>query len=392
MIMYKKVFNFKYWNKATLIILGVAMLWLIIQIGFFCLYGVGHGGDSQRYIRGGQAVLEMRLPGGKAASYMGYNAFVGLFFGLGLGELGVVIGQILLTGVAAVCVFEIARRFYDRRAAVIAALFYIGFLKLHPWNVFILTDSLFISALIIVVYLVLISKRWWQWLLTVIMIGWTSVMRPDGLVLLVALAIYALHRGWRRGNRKLVITIIVLIIIVLIPILYVFGGKLAEHEYLIEHYSLGAVIWSYEPLYLTMPGDLPQEINESNNSLLNVWYFVADKPIFFLRLAGTKLWYFLVHVRPFHAPLHNFLILLTMVPMYWLAVVGWRRLRDMHPIVDFMVILFVLKALIAAVTFADWSGRFLLHVWPMVLILASGPATVLFLKYRKEILRIHHSL
>ena len=164
-----------------------------------------------------------------------------------------------------------------------------------------------------------------------------------------------------------------------------FGGKLAGHEYLIEHYSLGAVIWSYEPLYLTMPGELPSNINESNNSLLNVWYFVVDKPIYFIRLAGVKLWYFLVHVRPFHAPMHNFLILLTMMPMYWLAVIGWRRLRRIHPIVNLMVLLFVLKALIAAMTFADWSGRFLLHVWPMVLILASGPATIVIRRFIKKL-------
>lgn len=363
-------------------ILGLAIVWISVQVTMLGIFGIGHGGDTGRYLGAADGFLHWQLPAGKSASYLGYDLFVTVFMATPLGEAGVVAGQLILSALAAVYMYKLCAHLYSPLAGYLAALFYIGFLKLHPWNVYILTDSLFISLIIISTYCLLTARTVWQYAGAAALVLFTSLLRPDGIAILAAAIVYGLYRLYSKRHYQIVLAFFAAILL-LLPAAWYALGKTASDEKLVDHYELGAIIWSYEPLYQTMPGTLPAYVEQMNNPLAAIGAFVWAKPLFFAQIALTKLWYEIIHIRPFHTPLHNFLILITLIPLYVLAIMGWRRLEKRDAKVFFATLLLG-KALIVAFTFADWTGRFLLHVLAIVLLLAAGGITPLITAWKDK--------
>jgi hypothetical protein len=351
-------------------ILSLAILWLLVQVTMIGLFGIGHGGDTGRYLGAADGFLQGELPRGKSASYVGYDLFVTAFMATPLGETGVVAGQLVLSALAAVYMYKLGTHLYSPRVGYLAALFYIGFIKLHPWNVYILTDSVFISLIIISACYLLTARTKAQYAGATALIVFTSFLRPDGIVVLAAATIYALYRLYTKHHYQLLAALAV-IVLFLLPAGWYALGKTAQDEQLIGHYEMGAIIWSYEPLYQKMSESLPTYVKDFTNPLTAIGAFIWEKPLFFAKLSFIKLWYEVFHVRPFHAPLHNFLILITLIPLYILTHLGFRRLRVRDAKIYFVSLL-IGKAIIVAFTFADWTGRFLLHVMPVILLIAAG--------------------
>lgn len=350
--------------------LALSLLWIIVQLTMLGLFGIGYGGDTGRYLGAADGFLHGELPAGKSVFYLGYDLFVTVFMATPLGEAGIISGQLAVSALAALCMYKLGTHLYSARAGYLAALLYIGFLKLHPWNVYVLTDSLFISLTIISTYVLLTAKTMPHYTVAGGLIFFTTITRPDGIAVLLAALAYSLYALYARRQYR-ALGAVTLIVLTTLPLSWYAVGKIITNEDLLYHYELGAVIWSYEPLYQSMPGELPASAENSNNPLNALIAFVWEKPVFFVSLAVTKLWYEIIHVRPFHAPLHNFLILATVIPLYVLAFLGLRQPVATNVKLYLLAVL-AFKAGIVAFTFADWTGRFLLHVMPIILLLAAG--------------------
>jgi hypothetical protein len=143
------------------------------------------------------------------------------------------------------------------------------------------------------------------------------------------------------------------------------------HGKLIEAYSTGKVIDPYPPGYLSMPGLLPTGLSDVKNPLLAVLIFAAAKPLYFLRLAGMKTWHFFLHARPYYSDIHNSLMLLALVPCYILAACGLASRTEYPAEKAMLVSICLFQALIVAMTWADYDGRHLLAILPIVFIFAA---------------------
>jgi len=354
--------------------LALALLWLFVQLMMLWLFGIGQGGDSQRYLRAGRTITQGEMPTGKATSYPTYNLTVAASLALGFDQAGLITFQLAMSAIAAYCLYRLASHQWNQAIGTTAAFLYIIFLKLHPWNVFILTESLFISFIIITSYLFLkayTSKSPLLIISTIITAAYTTFLRPDGLAIPLAFSVLALVTIYQKRAWK-TLGILVVLAALIAPTAWQFGGRLAEHEFLVRHYAEGAIIWHYEPYYLTMPGSLPPQVSENTNPIFNLIYFALDKPFYILKLAGLKILLFLIHIRPYHSFLHNLLIVIWLAVLYPAAYFTLKKNPGRYPTLTiFLVSLFIFKALIAGATFADWSGRFFLHVAPILLLFAS---------------------
>lgn len=323
---------------------GLVICWLVVQLGLFGYFGVRHGGDSGRYIGAPHELLAGKIPHGKSASYLGYTAFVAIILALGLGEAGVVGAQILISGLAAYCLYRLAEKMYDQRAGFLAAFFFICFLELAIWNIFILTDSLFISLPIIAMYT--LTQR--RWILGGLLVIWIASLRPEGFVFAVAMATWLLYWFYQKRQWK-AIGGLLLIGLALTPVVWRVGKQFIAQEELPLHYSLGAVIWNYPPMYLKTPAN-------------------------FIKLAASKLIIEIAHLRPYHDVARNLLIILVLYPLYALAILGWQLPSKIPAAKWILTAWLILKMMIVMITFADWTGRFLLHVLPVVILFAAAYA------------------
>lgn len=323
---------------------GLVICWLVVQLGLFGYFGVRHGGDSGRYLGAPQELFAGKIPHGKSASYLGYTAFVAVILALGLGESGIVGTQILISGLAAYYLYRLAEKMYGERAAQLAAFLFIIYLELTIWNIFILTDSLFISLPIIAMF-TWIQKRY---IIATLLTAWIVSLRPEGFVFAVAMATWLLYWLYQMRQWKWIGGLL-LIGLALTPLAWQVGKQFIAQEELPHHYSIGAVIWNYPPMYLKTPAN-------------------------FIKLAASKLIIEIAHLRPYHDAARNLLIMIVLFPLYALAILGWRKPSKIPAAKWILTAWFILKMMVVMVTFADWTGRFLLHVLPVVILFAAAYA------------------
>ena len=128
-------------------------------------------------------------------SYLAYDSLVALFLGLGWGQSGIIFAQVLMSGIAADTLFLLGTHLYDRRAEFVAAFLYVEFPDLQKWDFYILTESLFISTLILTTYVVIACNDWKRVLLGGLLVLLATFLRPNGFIVPLALFLYVLSLG-----------------------------------------------------------------------------------------------------------------------------------------------------------------------------------------------------
>jgi len=339
-----------------------------VQVGLYMFHGVRFGGDSGRYIEAGQMIVHGIMPSGKALGFMGYNLFVAFFMSVGLGLKGIVFGQVLMSGVAALATYFIAMRLYSHRAGFVAALLFICFLDLQNWNFYIYTDSLFVSMTVIALAAILWAKGSWRILVIVPLVLFAVSIRPNGVILLSAWACYLMILAWGAGYRKIVVFILLVTagagLLVIDPYLS------AQREELVVQYAKGIVIWGYDQISVTDVGAI-ELLQTDQHVFIALIQYVFAAPVRVLELFFLKIWYLFLHTRPFYSTFHNIAIVLCLVPVYIMAVVELCRYKSWSPDKMLLIAVGAFQMLLVGATYTDWNGRFLLVILPSVFIFAS---------------------
>lgn len=358
-------------NRKALMI-GLVILWGTMQFWLYYTGGIRPAGDTGRYIGAAEILLSGHLPlTGKAMSYLAYDGIVAIFLGLGWGQEGVIIFQVLISGIAACTLYLLTTYLYDWRAGVVAALLFISFPDIQKWNYYILTESLFISTIIFTTYIVLTGKGWQRIIVGGILVLLATFMRPNGFIVPMALSIYILVWLWQNGKRRLVAGILVIAVIALAMASIWIGGMLSK-ERVLSHYIDGTVIWGHPESALSMPGQEPDCRQVKGSAIFEIACFTAAKPLYMIELAGMKLFYFFLLARPYYSVAHNAVIISFLLPVYTLALIAWYRGRKEFVEWAFPAMMIFLQAVVVAFTFADWDSRHLQVVLPLIFIFASG--------------------
>lgn len=253
---------FKYFPEIWL-----AAIWIVVQISLYTSYGIRYGGDAGRYFYAANCLLRGEMPAGDAPLYMGYNLFVTFFIWSGIGEAKIILAQVLLTAVAGYCLYKLAYMLYDRRSALLAVLFYILYAEIHTWNFYILTDSIFVSLIIISLFLIARSRGWAKTIMAAIAVGLTVTVRPNGMIILLAVIPYILYLLYKAKKIKVLVFVSIIVGALLgFGVMKLLGSMLSRYGQLIPHsYAEGTIIWGYQELTLKMPGTLPPALSSIKN-------------------------------------------------------------------------------------------------------------------------------
>lgn len=312
------------------------------------------------------------MPTGKSLVNLGYEIFLAFFLWSGLGQLGVVLAQASLTGVAAYCLYRLARRLYDHKTGLLATFFYIAYADIHFWNYYILTNSLYTSMVIISLFLVVERKGWWWIFLACFIVTFTSSLRLHGVVLLMSVGLYILSSLWRSRRYMALAGLAGLFLVASVVAMELVPSVVDLN--LVGVYAEGRVIDAFEDGYLKMPGAFPESLDLVNNPFAKIPYFIAEKPVYFLKLASMKLWYLFLHVRPYYSDFHNYFLVLTLVPSYILAVLGLISPTDYPADKNLLLSFCVFQSIVVVLTFADWDGRYLVVMLPIIFIFSARGA------------------
>ena len=278
----------------------LVVLWLLVQAFLYQKYAVKLVPDSiRRYLPLSQAVAQGDFQVLDYNSrYLGYLLFLAAFIKFNLPHITIIICQTVVSGLAAVYLFKLALLLSGNKAAAFLATFlFITWPDIQYFNYFVLTESLFTSFIIFSYYAVLRAKVSFRSLLfTILILSFTSIVRPNGFLVLVGGLAYMVSLNWQYLKNHRVAS-------ALLFCLMVSGGYIFINNWLHKSYKILAVYQQGDIIYgsraFARPSqqalDLPPP---SLGSFSKIIYFIFNNPLLFLNLAGLKLLYFIVYIKP----------------------------------------------------------------------------------------------
>jgi hypothetical protein len=352
----------------------VGAVWAAGQALLLVTVGPRLGGDSARYLDEAAIWLSGARPASHALLFSTYSLYVAACLGAGLGTVGIVLGQVALSGAAAWWLYRLAALLYEPRVGLLAALLYVGYPELQIWNVYLLTESLFVSLTVLALFLLVRADRPGAWVVAALATVAAAGVRPHGLALLGAAAGFGLATLWR-ARRPAALALVALAAVAAgvagwIAIGGMLGGWLRPARFL----QRGVVIWGYPAA--AVPRSVPPagDALPAGNALWEVVAAIWAHPGHALHVATLRVGYEWVHARPYYSTVHNAVILATLLPLYALAAWGLRGSVRRPGARGLLLGLLGLQSLIVALTFADWDGRHLLVMLPPVFVFAAAGA------------------
>jgi len=356
-------------GHSTIILAAVICSSLAINFAILVNRGVFLGGDSLRFVDGADRVFHHVEFGGKQASYSGYIFFLVFLRYLQLSSVGVVAVQICFAAVAGLALYELANHLAGRVAGLLAAILFLLNPDIFRWNLFVLTDALYIDFVILACWAIWkASGSLWTKTLSFAVVLFASSIRPNGWLLPLIAVFYWILLEVKHRLAK---------ISLIGALLVSFGFGLSRGQFFvsgIENESpLSAlhnkvIIWGY-------PHPFEGALGSRSVDWKRLSLYVVKNPVSTMKLAALRVAAEFGHVRPFYSKLHNMALLLFLPAIYASAVYGFWQLRN-EPLVLLMIAIVLYHTLIVAAFFADWDGRFLLYIFPLIGVLSSSGAVV----------------
>lgn len=366
-------------SKNILYLIFVAYFTLMFGIYFFSEYipvyrglinnleeGYILGGDSLRYIRGANKIINFEIPEGKSAGYLGYMSFIAIFQYFNFNLKFIVFTQIFLTFLSSLCIYKITRKFSSHLAAVIVLSLYLFYLPLQIWNFYILTETAFICSTIFILYLFIFFEKKYLPLLIFFIIFYIT-LRPHGVILLPSLSLSLLIWLYFKNQFKLFFLLILCLVVLSLPTLSLLNYYI-ENEDIVSTVAEKGIIWGYDNKNNFL--EFKTHTN-TNKDLISLLIFFKNNFYTFIIAFFKKLWFFNFRIRPYYSDFHNYYIIIYNV-FYWpAALLGLFKLynkKNLGIILMYSLILFFTLAV--GFSWADWDGRFSLYILPLIFIFA----------------------
>ncbi len=360
----------------------IYLLWLIqLTVYFFFSEfikegalkdGVNYGADSTFYLRESRNIINGDISILKYKGYFGYLLYLAPFLYFELPLYNVVLFQIVLTAISGFCLYKITEKFFCKSSGLICVLLFLLYFPLQIRNFFILTEILFIDITIILVFFIVFFKK--SYLIPIIFLLFFLIsIRPNGILFLFSIFLSSfIYIIFNKKYLYLLFTL-VLLLFASIPIIIFLNSYL--HELSLVKVLNKGIIWGYsfETNQICLSSCLSVDLINNNfpNSLLGYFEFISINYIEYFKIFFHKIFWFILRARPYYSDLHNFYILFFNIVLYSSCLYGFMKKPKNLFSINCIIIYILLSMVLVGLTFADWSGRFSLYIFPLIMIFSS---------------------
>lgn len=338
-----------------------------VNLVWFAVSGVRVGGDTPLYFEGAARLLEGRPLINREPSYAGYVALVALLQATGAPLQVLVLLQVTLAALAAGAVYAMGAALAGRTAGWIAALLFAVDVDTNRWHLFVLADSAYFSLFTIAVFLTHLAATRGGFARiagTAVVLVTASLMRPEGWFLIPAAALYILMaRLQSRAQRSIALAAMAVVsaagVVLLAPAISGNLKAVGPAEMLRD----GRTIWEFDGWRVPMPSDAVFEDGVATSG--DAISYAMHHPIATATLLAARLAVHFGHVRPYFSTAHNAMIVLWLVPVYVALAIGVRMVGA-RPLAVWIFGALATQLLVVALTHADWDGRYLAHMLPVM--------------------------
>lgn len=368
-------------------------LWLLVQAAFLLKHHGPHfANDSARYLDYAANLAEhgyYKLEPGTAPTtianngvanfqyehnqrYILYPWYQSVWLRLHAGWWGIVLGQIAVSGLAALALYRAVRRLAggQRGPAALATALFVVWPDVQQFNCYLLTESLF-SSLSVLSFWAFVRTRgggWSAWVVLAALLLLTALVRPNGFVVAGAVGLAGVATLYVKRRRLFWLAVGAGLLAVPLAVWWL-NHQLVSF-FIVETYVRGELMFA-TPVWAIHPG-APLVLPPAGlGQMSRVLYFAAHNPGFLARLMLGKLFVFFSSIKPYYSLGHRLLSVLVLWPLYYLAARGASQPAVWRPARAFLVGVPLLQAAVVMLTVDDYDVRFLAPVLPFVFVLAA---------------------
>lgn len=322
--------------------------------------------EAEKYIREGtELAANGNLTETRFVFYLPVILLVSICRLLHLSLYFVIIIQVLFSAISLYCFYRVAAHLSTKTWALGVALLLAVCVPVQQWNMYVYSDSLFISLSVIffsALYFSSINKTCNWKVLLIIPVVWCFA-RPAGL--LFVLPMFVLLFTIKRKQKWILFTALGALLFMIIAASAYFngGGDLDTLKPYIEEHIICFVPQNTAGanLYIVHTG----------NQLNDLFYYILHNPGHFISLLAQKLVSFFNLTRPWYSLSHNIAMVLLMLPVYLFFIPGIIRLFRTHRSFAWFVISVLFIYPVGVVLQCDdWHNRFTMPVFPLMMLTA----------------------
>lgn len=364
----------------------LSILFWVVSFYLFQKYGVKIVNDSRRYLdyaeifRGGFYFEQHNF------WYFGYVLFIYSCSLISSSLSLLIFAQYLFSFISLIFLYKTSELLFENKiASITTALLYILFLDILQWNSYILAESFFTSLTCLSLYYLALIRKGKRHLLIhafgILSLAMTFLAKPTGLVFLIAFLAIIISHYFKRITLKYLKWSIGIAIIASILML---ADLMLTTFQIIENYQLGEIIYAVRTVHSIPNLDglvvIPMaELTLPKPHASKIWMimqFIIHNPLYWFELFFKKVFYFLIHIRPYWSNTHNIISIAFLVPCYVFFLKYVCRKSANKQIVLFSTIYILMHAVSIGLTSVDWDGRFLIPVLPVVFLLVGQEFTL----------------
>jgi hypothetical protein len=327
--------------------------------------GIQYGCDAPRYIEGAENLIQGKGIIGFRKAYVGYMAIIALGRVLGLGLEFVLVIQLIVTLLAALALYDLIKFITNSKTAgIIGATFYLVCPFIVTWVLFIHTESLYSSMLVLsawAIYKAIQKRTMRYYFLLLLVVGFTTTLRPNGWIL-IPISIFFLIRNSAIDRRLKYLTYAsVIIVFILVMNHSPWFSKNRELDRFNQLILSGQIICDPDTYHLAMP----KEVFPNKNDLPESMMYIAKHPVAFVKLGFLKIASELLPIyRPWLSVKFILRFLIWMLPAYLFTIISSLFLKK-RVALQIVLALLLSHLIIIAFTFSEREFRFLTHIIPL---------------------------
>ena len=271
----------------------------------------------------------------------------------------------------------------DSTTALIAALLVIIYIPIQQWNICLLTESFYISSILLFVWTYSLENSKLKWTSMLIIAIAATTIRPNGGIVLITAFVLLAKQFIVTENRKYIYGTGILAMLGLLVLLN--NTTSIFYHFLIDSFKKGEVICGYSGW--TIPIETTIEANDSKGSITKIIQLFFLHPLESIQLGIYRFIALWADVRMYYSNIHNTFIVLLLLSTYLFAGIGVYKYRKIYSGLFLLTLVYTgLNSVLIMITYADWDGRFLVPLLPVVFIWSAlGIRHVYKLKYTNNI-------
>jgi hypothetical protein len=201
---------------------------------------------------------------------------------------------------------------------------------------------------------------WRRYLAAAVPLLLVALMRPQGwLIVLLAATYWAISQPPGSVSRRLgwVLAAVALLIALFVPTLL---GSLDRA--VVGSLVHGRTMWGSDRWTIEMPAP---DSAAGPRGVTGAAQYALGHPAKVATLMLARVGVHFAHVRPFYSTAHDVLIVLWLTPVYLIALRGWQTIRGVQ-LARWLLGIIAAQTGLVAITHADWDGRYLAYVLPLI--------------------------